>query len=67
MRPRTPAAALAQDDLFRSRLDVIIDLRHPLVRLAKAIDWSVFDEAFDPLFDDKNGAPCRPGSWLGCT
>jgi IS5 family transposase len=60
MRPRIPAAALAQDDLFRSRLDVIIDLRHPLVRLARAIDWSVFDEAFDPLFDDKNGAPALP-------
>jgi IS5 family transposase len=28
-----------EQDLFRSRLDQIIDLQHPLVRLARAIDY----------------------------
>lgn len=60
MRPRRPAAEGAHDDLFRSRLDAIIDPRHRLVRLAKAIDWSVFDEAFDPLYADHTGAPALP-------
>ena len=29
-----------QDDLFRPALEEIINLRHPLVRLAAEIDWS---------------------------
>ena len=36
-------------DLFRSRLLAMIDLRHELVKLGKALDWSVFDEAFARL------------------
>ena len=28
-----------EQDLFRSRLDQIIDLQHALVRLARTIDW----------------------------
>jgi hypothetical protein len=28
-----------QDDLFRSSLEAIINLRHPLVRLAAEINW----------------------------
>ena len=28
-----------QDDLFGPRLEEIINLRHPLVRLAAEIDW----------------------------
>ena len=45
MRPKRPAAEDRQDDLFRLRLEAIIDPRHPLVRLAAAIDWPVFDAA----------------------
>jgi hypothetical protein len=26
-------------DLFRSRLDQIIDLKHPLVALGRTVDW----------------------------
>ena len=37
MRPRKPEKS-ATDDLFRSRLDQIIDMRHELVRLADAIE-----------------------------
>lgn len=33
MRPKRPAAEERQDNLFRLRLEAIIDTRHPLVRL----------------------------------
>jgi len=35
------------DDLFRSRLDNIIDMRHELVRLAGVIDWAFFDDGYE--------------------
>ena len=38
------------DDLFRPRLDAIIDARHPLVQLAGLIDWARFDAAFGSLY-----------------
>ena len=60
MRPKRPAAEDRQDDLFRLRLEAIIDPRHPLVRLAAAIDWSVFDAAFEPLYDAGTGSPGLP-------
>ena len=37
-------------DLFRERLDAIIDLKHPLVRLAGLVAWSDFDEAFGRFY-----------------
>ena len=38
------------EDFFRERLDAIIDLKHPLVRLACLVPWSDFDEAFGHLY-----------------
>ena len=40
-------------DLFRPSLDEIIDLNHPLVRLAHEIDWDFLDERFSSV--------CRSG------
>ena len=37
-------------DLFRERLDAIIDLKHPLVRLAELVPWSEFDAAFGRFY-----------------
>lgn len=42
-----------QDDLFAPPLDQIINLRHPLVRLAGSIDW--------PFLDRRFGAVCCLG------
>jgi transposase, IS5 family len=42
-----------QDDLFRPALRDIINLRHPLVRLAEEIDWDFLDQRF--------GSVCRVG------
>lgn len=33
-------------DLFRPALDEIIDLGHPLARLAREIDWGFLDARF---------------------
>src|SRR3954452_9662522 len=59
MRPKPP---LPQgDDLFRSRLDAIIDVRHPLVRLSQVIDWARFDDAFGSRYAEtgRPGLPTR--------
>ena len=48
------------NDLFRNRLDNLIDLRHELVRLADTLDWSAFEEQWGLLFEDKRGAPALP-------
>jgi hypothetical protein len=37
-------------DLFRERLDAVIDLKHPLVRLAGLVPGSDFDEAFGRFY-----------------
>jgi transposase, IS5 family len=38
MRPKERRKS-GEQDLFRLRLDQIIDLDHALVRIARAIDW----------------------------
>ena len=48
MRPCRPSAGHA--DLFRERLDNIINPCHPLVRLAGVVPWDRFDEAFGGFF-----------------
>ena len=48
----------SSDDLFRARLDQIIDLRHELVRLAEAIDWGWIDDELADRFSDRG----RPGT-----
>lgn len=47
------------EDLFRSRLENIINPRHELVKLASAIDWRRFDAAFGAVYTDK-GRPALP-------
>ncbi|TWI16629.1 hypothetical protein IQ26_01922, partial [Mesorhizobium tianshanense] len=41
-----------EQDLFRSRLDQIINMKHELVRLAQAIDWPVLEERFGAVYSD---------------
>jgi hypothetical protein len=35
-----------QTDLLRARLDQIVDMGHPLAKLARAIDWRFLEERF---------------------
>ena len=44
MRPKERRES-GQNDLFRARLDQIVDLGHPLVKLAGAIDWRFLEDA----------------------
>ena len=46
-------------DLFRERLDAIIDMRHSLVRLTVVIDWQDFDDAFPRLATGWINEPAR--------
>jgi IS5 family transposase len=41
---------MATDDFFRSRLDQMIDLRHPLAALAARIPWSQLEATLAPTF-----------------
>jgi IS5 family transposase len=56
MRPKKPKAT-GEGDLFRARLDQIINMKHELVQLAGKIDWNWIDEQIAPLYSDKG----RPG------
>jgi IS5 family transposase len=46
-----------QKDLFRSRLDQIIDPQHALVKLAQRIDWGFLESAFGEVYTDHPGRP----------
>ena len=56
MRPKKHAPTGA-GDLFRARLDQIINMKHELVQLAERIDWEWLDGEIAPLYADKG----RPG------
>jgi IS5 family transposase len=56
MRPKKRVAT-GEGDLFRARLDQIINLKHELVELARRIDWDFLDEEIAPLYSERG----RPG------
>ena len=45
---------MAADDFFRSRLDQMIDLRHPLAVLAGRLPWTRIEAALAPAFARKD-------------
>jgi IS5 family transposase len=49
-----------QDDLFRASLEAIINLRHPLVRLAAEIDWDFLAKRFSSVCRVGPGQPPLP-------
>ncbi len=57
MRPKKPEKE-ASGDLFRARLDQIINMRHELVLLADEMDWEWIDEELSDLFSESG----RPGT-----
>lgn len=56
MRPKRHEHT-GEADLFRARLDQIIDMTNELVQLAGRIDWAWLDEEVAPLYSEKG----RPG------
>ncbi len=59
MRPRDRRETNEQD-LFRSRLDQIIDLNHAQVKLAPVIDWRFLEDRFGSVYTDGPGSPPLP-------
>jgi transposase, IS5 family len=59
MRPKERRET-GQSDLFRARLGQIVDLDHPLAKLARAIDWRFLEERFGAVYTDDPGRPPLP-------
>jgi len=55
-----PKPADNQNLLFTASLEQILDHNHSLFKLANAIDWSEFEEAFGKLYDQEQGRPAKP-------
>lgn len=58
MRPQEQSRP--QEDLFRTRLDQILNKEHPVFRLAQSIDWAMFEREFGGLFVPDMGRPGLP-------
>jgi transposase, IS5 family len=60
MRPKECRDS-GQEDLFRARLDQIIDTSHPLAKLAASVDWAFLEARFGAAYtDNKAGHPPLP-------
>lgn len=59
MKPRERRET-GEQDLFRSRLDQIINMRHELVKLARATSWAAIEEKCGAVYSDGPGMPPLP-------
>ena len=59
MRPKAPPEK-ETDDMFRQRLENMINMDHELVKLGEMVDWRRFDEAFGALYAERKGCPGKP-------
>ncbi|MET4038171.1 IS5 family transposase [Bradyrhizobium sp. RT4a] len=48
-----------KNDFFRDRLDAMINMKHPLVRLSALMPWARFDKAFGRFYRQV-GRPAKP-------
>lgn len=62
MKPKKQTSSGAED-LFRSRLENIINMRHALVILSEKIDWDYLDKEVAPYFSDE-GRPGLPTQFM---
>ena len=58
MQPKKPIAT-PQLDMFRNRLENILNRKHELYRLAALIDWALLEQEFGLLYSE-NGRPGIP-------
>lgn len=49
-----------QGDLFRSKLENLLDKKHPLFKLAKSMDWNFFEKEFGEFYSEGMGRPALP-------
>lgn len=62
MRP-SKKEPIGSGDLFRARLEQIINMKHELVRLAEEIDWEWIDEELSVFYRD-SGRPAAPTRFM---
>src|ERR1700684_1092782 len=62
MRPKKHKTT-GSNDLFRARLDQVINMKHELVLLAGKIDWDWIDGEIAPLYSE-NGRPGIEGRFM---
>jgi len=55
-----PKKQYESPDLFRSRLDQILNMKHELILLADRIDWTYFEKEFGKFYVEKKGRPGKP-------
>jgi len=51
---------IPQDDLYRAKLEFLIDLKHPLILLSAKIDWEIFNKDFEKFYVLNFGSPAKP-------
>jgi IS5 family transposase len=56
MRPKERRNS-GENDLFRARLDQIVDIGHSLAKLGQVIDWRFLEDRFGTVYSDKPGHP----------
>src|SRR5260370_23942423 len=50
----------SEQDLFRSRLHQIIDMKTSLVKLARSVNWRLLEAKFGAVYTDGSGRPLLP-------
>ncbi len=55
-----PKKQYESPDLFRNRLDQIVNMKHELILLAQRIEWSCFEREFGAFYVEKKGRPGKP-------
>jgi IS5 family transposase len=59
MRPKERRDS-GQNDLFRARLDQMVDMGHALAKLGQVVDWRFLEERLGAVYTDKAGHPPLP-------
>lgn len=59
MRPKSPPENETHD-MFRNRLENLIDMGHELAALGELFDWGLFEAEFGPRYAETGGCPARP-------
>jgi len=49
-----------QNDMFKSRLDQIVDMNHPLAKLGRLIDWRFLEDESGAAYREGPGHPPLP-------
>ena len=59
MRPKERRDS-GKSAFFKARLDQIVDVGHPLAKLASTVDWRFLEGRFGAVYSDKPGQPPLP-------